>query len=431
MTTRVLSDGRRLTRRTFLRGAGVAMGLPWLTAMTRSASAGDSVAKPRRMVAVCTDMGLMPEFFFPKGAGKEYQSSPYLDILKDFRPQMTVFSGLSHPQVDGGHAADICFLTGAPHPGVGGFRNSISLDQFAAQRVGTATRFPHLNLIIGHETRQNLSWTAGGVGIPPEQWPSKVFKRLFLQGGADELKTRLRELKDGRSVLDAVADSAKGLENRVGPEDKQRLDQYFTAVRDLELQLQRAEEWEHKAKPVVTAKPPTDVADNNDTPGKSKLMYGLARLALETDSTRIVTIMAQDQHSTHKIPAADSHHALTHHGNRPEVIATLRKMEENQLTAFRDFLAGLHTTAEAGATLLDRTMVLHGAAMGNANSHSNVNLPVLLAGGGFKHGQHLAFDKDRNHPLATLYVSMLQRVGIDAARFASGATTLRGLETAG
>ncbi len=430
MTPRVLSDGRRLTRRTFLRGAGVAVSLPWLTAMTRSATASESLAKPRRMVAICTDMGLMPELFFPKGAGKDYLSSPYLDLLKDYRKDFTVFSGLSHPQVDGGHAADLCFLTGAPHPGVGGFRNSISLDQFAAQRIGSATRFPHLNLIIGHETKQNLSWTAAGVGIPPEQWPSRVFKKLFLQGSADELKARLRELKEGRSILDAVADSAKGLERRVGPEDRQRLDQYFTAVRDLEQQLQRAEEWEHKPKPEVKVKPPADIADNNDTPGKSKLMYDLARLALETDSTRLVTIMAQDQHSTHKIQAADSHHALTHHGNRPEVIATLRKMEENQLKAFGDFLGSLRGTAEAGETLLDRTMVLQGAGMGNANSHSNVNLPILMAGGGFKHGQHLVFDKDHNHPLATLYVSMLQRMGVEASRFASGTTTLRGLEMA-
>lgn len=380
------------------------------------------------MVAICSDMGFIPEYFFPEGVGRDYKASPYLEILKDFRQQTTIFSGLSHPQVDGGHAADLCFLTGAAHPGGGGFRNSISLDQFAAQHIGSLTRFAHLNLIIGHETKQNLSWTQAGVGIPPEQWPSVVFKRLFLQGTADELKTRLRELRDGRSVLDAVAQSAKGLERRVGPEDRGRLDQYFTAVRELELQLQRAEAWEHQEKPKVTVPPPTDVKDYNDTPAKAKLMYELTRLAIQTDSTRLITIMAQDQHATHKIPGADSHHALTHHGNRPEVMETLRKMEENQLTSFRDFLAGLQSLDEAGETLLDRTMVLHGAAMGNANWHSNVNLPIMLCGGGFKHGQHIAFDKDRNHPLANLYVSMLQRLGIETNRFSTGTSTLPGLD---
>lgn len=404
------------------------MALPWLSAMSRSVTANDKVAKPRRMVAICSDMGFIPEYFFPEGTGHDYKASPYLELVKDFRQQTTVFSGLSHPQVDGGHAADLCFLTGAAHPGGGGFRNSISLDQYAAQHIGSLTRFAHLNLIIGHETKQNLCWTQAGVGIPPEQWPSVVFKRLFLQGTADELKARLRELKDGRSVLDAVAVSAKGLERRVGPEDRGRLDQYFTAVRELEQQLQRAEAWEHKDKPKVDMQPPQDVKDYNDTPAKSKLMYELTKLAIQTDSTRLITIMAQDQHATHKIPGADSHHALTHHGNRAEVMETLRKMEENQMNSFRDFLASLQSVTEGEETLLDRTMVLHGAAMGNANWHSNVNLPIMLCGGGFKHGQHIAFDKDHNHPLANLYVSMLQRLGIETSKFSTGTTTLPGLE---
>ena len=428
MTRTILSDSSRLHRRSFLRATGVALALPWLSAMTRSVMADEKAVRPRRMVAICSDMGFIPEYFFPEGTGADYKASPYLEIVKDFRQQTTIFSGLSHPQVDGGHAADICFLTGAAHPGGGGFRNTISLDQYAAQHIGSQTRFAHLNLIIGHETKQNLSWTQAGVGIPPEQWPSVVFKRLFLQGTADELKARLRELRDGRSVLDAVATSAKGLERRVGAEDRGRLDQYFTAVRELETQLQRAEEWEHKEKPKVDMQPPADVKDNNDTLAKGKLMYDLTKLALQTDSTRLVTIMAQDQHSTHKIPGADSHHALTHHGNRPEVMGTLRKMEENQMASFRDFLASLQSVTEGDETLLDRTMVLHGAAMGNANWHSNVNLPVMLSGGGFRHGQHLAFDKDRNYPLANLYVSMLQRMGIETSKFSTGTTTLPGLE---
>ena len=428
MNTPTRAARRPIARRTFLRGVGVAMALPWLDAMAPPVLAADGPPRPRRLVAVCTDMGLMPEFFFPKGEGAGYELSPYLAIVQAFRDKFTVFSGLSHPQVDGGHAADVCFLTGAPHPGVGGFRNTISLDQFAADRVGAETRFPHLNLIIGHETFQNLSWTANGAAIPPEQWPSKVFARMFLQGDAEALRLRLQELREGRSILDAVAESAKGLNRDVGRDDRHRLDQYFTAVRELEVQLLRAEEWEQKPKPVTDYPPPKDVADNNDTAAKGKLMYDMARLALQTDSTRIVTIMAQDQHSTHQIAGADSHHALTHHGNRPEIMTTLRKMEENQFTAFRDFLAGLDGVREGDESLLDRTMVLHGAGMGNANAHSNVNLPILLAGGGFKHGQHLAFDRERNHPLATLFVSMLQRMGIEADRFASGTGTIRGLE---
>lgn len=421
----------RISRRSFLRGTGVAMALPWLSAMTpRGRSAAAAETKPRRMVAVCHDMGLLPQFFFPTEAGRKYALSHYLEILKDFREAFTVFTGVSHPQVDGGHAADICFLTGAPHPGRGGFRNTISLDQFIAQRRGTLTRFSNLNVIIGHETNQSLSWTASGVRIPPEQRPSVVYKQLFLQGTAQEIAQRLKTLKEGQSIMDAVADGAKRLEKQVGPEDRQRLDQYYTSVRELEQQLVRAQEWEKKPKPKVSEPQPKDVADFNDTPEKSQLMYQVVRLALQTDSTRVVTIMAQDQHSTHKIVGSDSHHSLTHHGNRPEVVANLRRMEENQLKAFRDFLVQLRDTKEDGESLLDRTMVLQGAGMGNANAHTNLNLPVMLIGGGFRHGQHLVFDKDKNYPLPNLFVSMLQRMGLEVDRFASSTGTMRGLEMA-
>lgn len=413
-----------------LKAAGVAMGLPWLDAMLPIARAQRNQPRPRRMVAVCHDMGLLPQYFFPEAAGRDYQLTPYLEILREFRNDFTVFSSVSHPHVDGGHAADICFLTGAAHPGRGGFRNTISLDQYAAQRMGSLTRFPHLNVIIGHETAQNLSWTASGVRIPPEQRPSLVYRRLFVQGTASEVETRLRQLREGRSILDAVADSARGLERQVGPSDQHRLDQYFSAVRELEQQMVQAEEWEHRPRPQVSEACPIDVPDFNDTIAKSRLMYNVVKLAIQTDSTRLITIMAQDQHSTHKIAGIDSHHALTHHGNRDETLANLRRLEENQLTAFRDFLRALRGINEDGETLLQRTMVLQGAGMGNANAHTNNNLPVLIAGGGFRHGQHLVFDRQRNYPLANLFVSMLQRLGLETDRFATSTGTMRGLEMA-
>ncbi len=419
-----------VSRRALLRGAGVAMALPLLEAMAPRVSRAADAASPRRMVVVYTDMGIMPQFFFPEQPGRDYELSPYLELLKEFRNDFSVFSGVSHPQVDGGHAADICFLTGAPHPGRGGFRNSISLDQFAAERIGPQTRFGHLNLIVGNELAQSLSWTASGVRIPPEQKPSVVFKRLFLQGNPAEMATHMRQLTEGRSILDTVADSAKSLQRRLGAGDRGRVDQYFTAVRELEQQMLKAEEWETRPKPEVTVPSPQDNEDRNDTIGRTRLMLDTMRLALQTDSTRLITLMIQDAGSTHKVPNGADHHNLTHHGSRPEVIANLRRMEENQLKAFGDFLGALKGVPEGGGSLLDHTMVLHGSGMGNANAHSNVNLPILLAGGGFKHGQHLVFDKQRNYPLANLYVSMLQRMGIETDRFASGTGTLRGLEVA-
>jgi len=415
-----------------LRGAGVSLALPLLDAMLPAFATPQARAAqpgvPRRMVVAYTDMGLMPAFFFPTGAGRDYTLSPYLELLKDFRNDFTVFSGVSHPQVDGGHAADICFLTGAPHPGRGGFRNTISLDQYAAERIGLQTRFHHLNLIIGSELRQSLAWTSTGVRIPPEQKPSVVFKRLFLQGNANEVAEKERQLRDGRSILDAVADRAKSLAGQVSADDRSRLDQYFTSVRECEQLMVKEQEWERLPKPVVHVPPPVDNTDPNDTLGRSRLMYDVVRLALQTDSTRLVTLMIQDAGSTHKLPDGSAHHNLTHHGNRPEIVAKLRQMEEGQLKVFGEFLAGLRSTGEGEASLLDRTMVLHGAGMGNANAHSNVNLPILLAGGGFRHGQHLVFDTQRNHPLGNLYVSMLQRLGLETDKFATGTSTMRGLE---
>jgi hypothetical protein len=349
-----------------------------------------------------------------------------LQLLEAYRQDFTVFSGVSHPGVDGGHESDRCFLTTAPHPGQGSFRNSISLDQVAAEKIGSATRFANLNLKIGGEAT-GLSWTRAGVMLPPENRPSVVFKQLFLDGAQSEVAARVEHLRQGRSVLDAAVDSARSLNRQVGPEDRRRLDEYFTSVRELEQRMTVAAEWEHKPKPKVDVPPPVDNTDSHDTLGRSKLMYDLVRLALQTDSSRVVTLFVQDGGANHHLGTA-AHHDLTHHGGRPDAVETLRKMEEGQLKVFGDFLGGLRSTTEGGSTLLDQTAVLHGAGMGNANAHSNDNLPILLAGGGFRHGQHLAFDAHRNYPLANLFVSMLQRLGIESDAFGSSTGTMRGLE---
>ena len=424
---------RPLSRRTFLRGAGVAMGLPLLDAMVPAFARGrDSVAAataPRRMIAIETTMGILPQFFFPEGNGKDYQASPYLEILKDYRSEMTVFSGVSHPGVDGGHQAERSFLTAAPHPGTGAFKNSISLDQLAAERIGAATRFPTLVTQVGIESR-SLSFTRGGVMIPSERSPAALYRRMFVQGTAQEIEARIDDLRIGRSTLDFVNDSAKNLRKGLGPKDRDRLDQYFTSVRDLESQLQMNAEWEMEPKPKVKVPEPKD-AEKGQLVKASKLMYDVVRLALETDSTRLVTIFVHTLGVATDIPGVTHEtHSLTHHGNRPETLAELRTIEEAQFHVLADLLGGLQASKEGGETLLDRTMVLYGTCMGSANAHSNVNLPVLLAGGGFKHAGHLAFDTNQNYPLPNLYVSMLQRLGLEFDRFASSTGTMRGLELA-
>lgn len=425
MKSSICVASKALSRRTFLRGAGVCLTLPLLDAMTpalaRGAKAGS--AAPRRMVAIQTNQGIMPQFFFPEKAGRDYVLTPYLQILEKHRQQLTVFTGLSHPNVDGGHQAEKCFLTGAPHPGGPAFRNSISLDQFAAEQLGPATRFPALTLAATGEN-PTVSVTRSGVALPPERSPSKLYRQMFVNAKPAEVKQRVNDLRRGRSLLDFVGESAKDLKREIGPVDRDRLDQYFTSVRELENRLVRAEAWEYKPKPAVDAASPTDVTDTTAAAfvEKTRIMLEMVRLALVTDSTRLVSFFLD----------ATPIHNLTHHGNRPEVIAQLRAVEERELKTLNVFLNSLADSKDGSQNLLDQTMVLYGTCMGSANAHSNHNLPVLLAGGGFKHGQHIAFDPQpgKNYPLANLYVSMLQRLGIETDKFASATGTMRGLDMA-
>ncbi len=415
------------TRRTFLRSAGVTLALPLLESLAPYSLAAPE-SKPRRMIAVCAGLGLCPDYLFPTTSGREYQLTPYLSVLKDFRDSFTVCSGLSHPDVNGGHDAEVCFLTAAARPGQAGFRNTISLDQFAVEKLKPDTRNPSL-VLSTHSS--SISFNRGGVQIPPDTRPSVLFAKLFLEGNRQEVARQVNRLKDRRTILDTVRDQARQLSKELSAADRDRLDQYFTAVREVERGLVSAQEWSKRPKPKVSAPPLRDIASMADIVGRTRLMFDLARLAFQTDSTRFITLRIDVLGVVPPIPGVTfDHHNLSHHGKDPEKLKQLQRVEIQQMAALRDFLGQLRQTKEGGETLLDRTMVLYGSNLGNASSHDTKNLPVLLAGGGFKHGQHLAFDRKNNAPLCKLYVSMLQRLGIEVDRFASGAGRLRGLELA-
>lgn len=431
-------SGRQLSRRQLLRTAGVAIGLPLLDAMTPAfARAASRTATPRRMLAVCNNLGVLPEKFFPAAdqVGRGYQLSPYLELLEGHRDDFTVFSGVWHPDVDGGHPADNCFLTAAPHPGSGGFRNTISLDQYAAEYIGHLTRFPSLTLGVNvQQGLRSLSWTGGGVLIPCEEKPSEVFRKLFLQGSPEEVEAQVRRLELGESILDAVADQTNRLDRNLGSRDRQRLDQYLTGVRDLEKRLESARQWERKPKPHTDAQPPTDPADPREYLEKTRLMYDMARLAFETDSTRLVTLLLDSVNSpaidVEGVEITDGYHNLSHHGKSPQKLAQLERIDCEHMKLLDQLFTTLKGCQEDGQSLFDRTMMLYGSNLGNANTHVTTNLPILFAGGGFKHGQHLAFDRNRNYPLPNLFVSMLQRMDLEVEKFASSTGTMRGLELA-
>ncbi len=417
-----------LDRRRFLRAAGVSLALPWLDSLARPGT--PAARPPRRMVCICTPLGLHAPYLFPEGAGRDYRPTPYLEVLREFRDDFTIISGLSHPEVGSSHDSIFSFLTAAPHPEIrAGFRNSISLDQFAAGHIGGETRFPSLALSC---EGFSLSWTRSGAIVPSDSWPSTVFARLFLDGRPDEVQAQVRRLRDGQSILDTVGGQARKMQPGLGSGDRDKLDEYFTSVREMERGLARSEEWSRRPKPRVNARPPQDITSGADLVGRSRLMFDLIHLALQTDSTRLITLLLLGTSLVPPIPGVSlGHHDLSHHGQDPSKIAQLRTIELEKLRTFRAFLTKLKETREQGASLLDRTMVFFSSNLGNASSHSTRNLPVLLAGGGFWHGQHLAFNPNNPPPLCNLYVSMLQRMGINADRFGSSTGTLRGLEMVG
>lgn len=422
-----------IPRRRFLHGLGVTLGLPLLEQNVTRAAAQ---TPPRRMLLISNNLGVLPQHFFPKDKGAGYTLSPYLQELEAFRNHFTIFSGLSHPAVTGGHSTENCFLTAARDPTRSGFRNSISLDQFAAEKLGQQTRFPTLNLGVNiDKANRSLSWTRDGVLLPAEDSPAALFRRMFVQGDAKQTAASLKRLQDRGSILDAVRDDISRFQHNLSSTDKSRLDQYLTSVRELEQRLAISGEWEQKPKPQTKTTEPKDISDKAKFFPKIQLMLDMARLAFESDSTRIITLMV-DGFATpvfeinEQQRTRDGYHNLSHHGQSKEKLAELEKVDLQQMRHLRELLTVLAATPAADGThLLDQTMVLYGSNLGDANVHNCTNLPILLAGGRMKHGGHISFDSVQNKPLCNLFVTMLQHLGVEAGGFGSSSGTLNELLT--
>ena len=417
-------------RRTFLRSSGITLGLPLLESMLpTSLRAATSEKEPdiRRLLSICSPLGIHTPLLFPEKSGRDYEVTPYLEPLQAHREKFTVISGLMHPDVDGGHSAEKSYLTGAAHPGQPSFKNTISLDQYAAERIGHLTRVPSLSLSANNT---GLSYTRSGVRIPPETRPSRLFARLFLDGNAEEKAARLRQIEDGQSIMDLVREQTADVSRKLGREDHQTLDQYLTSVRELEKRLVIQEKWSQLPKPSVDRKPPSDVEDRADFVSNMELMYDLIFLAFRTDSTRLITFCGAGGNYVPTLEGVDEDwHNLSHHGRDEKKIEKLALIELEEMRLFAKFMTRLDEVKEGNHTLLDQTAIFSGSNLGNASSHNNSNLPVIAAGGHFKHGQHLAFDQEGKKvpPLANLFVSHLQHLGLETDKFASGTSTLNGL----
>lgn len=409
----------RLSRRTFLRASGVAIGLPFLDAMlpASASEARQAQQRPPRLVLIGQPLGMYGPNFFPENPGRDYQPSRYLKQLQPHRDQFTVFSGTSHHYA-AGHFAEVGIFTGVAPELIRDkdIKNGISLDQEAASHIGNQTRFS--SLILGGG---DVAWNRRGVRIPSESRATQVFKKLFIAGTPDEEARELQRVRDGESILDDVGDQIRVLNRKVGVSDRERLDLFLTSVREAEQTLQQDEHWSTTPKPHVDYKTPTSDFNGPQLLERSRQWYDIVQLALQTDSTRVISLWLGTQERPDIEGVNLGHHDASHHGQDPAKLEQLALIEEAEIKMFGEFLAKMKACREGETSLLDRTAVLYTSNLGNSSSHDNNNLPVLLAGGTFKHQGHLAFDTKNNLLLSNLYVRMLHHMDIEAKTF--GAST--------
>ena len=424
-------------RRFFLRAAGVRLALPIFDSLgagvlgsglaVTALGADAKTVRPMRMVAIGNAFGFYAQQFFPKATGADYDTPHLLEPIAKHRKDVTVFSGLDHG-VKGGHFAVHSFLSGVRQVDAKGMPDgNISLDQRMAETVGGATRFPSLTL--GSEEGLHggcmMCWTRSGTRVNPIQGPRELFRKLFVsESESEQVRTKDRLTLQG-SILDAVNGDAKSLQRQLGERDRQKLDEYFTSVRDVEKVLELRQKWAGVAKPPAPMKEPENQGLVNDIP----VLYDLMALALQTDSTRIATLEIAGGFEAAVLGVRKEYHSLSHHGQVQESIDLLVKLERYQTEQFARFLGKMKGIEDGDGSLLDHSMVLFGSGMGNGNAHTNLNLPVVLAGGGFKHGTYQALPTSGpgRQPLSNLFVTMLQRFGIEQQKFALSTGTLRGV----
>lgn len=414
--------GRKLSRRTVLRAAGVALALPMLDSMIPAFAAEKPSPFAKRFVSVSLSLGLHGPNLVPETAGRDYAPSRYLRDLQDIREDFTVVSGTSHPGVTGGHNAEGSILSACPNQRGNTSRNTISLDQLMANKLGHETRFP--SLVLNTNSSTSPSYTENGAMIPAENNAMRLFTRLFVNDSVADQNRQAELIRRGQSVMDVVAEEAKALRREVGPGDRDKLDAWFTSVRDLEQRLAANEAWTRRPKPQVSLLPPTNMPRNNEV-AVNGIYLDMVHMALVTDSTRFVSLHITGNNVNGIMGVEDSYHNLSHHGMDEEKLRQLAIVEQGQVNAWAGFIRKLKADG-----LLRDTMTLMTSNLGNASNHNNLNMPVLFAGGGFRHGQHLAFDQKNNYPLPNLYLSALHRLGLEEKRFATVSNTMRGLDVA-
>lgn len=394
----IQSQNWLLSRRHVLRGLGASVALPFLDCM-RPLRAASEAARPKRGVFIYLPNGVNTLDYQILQEGANYEFSKSLKVLERHRANLTPISGLHHPNGLGNHhGCQTIWLTGGE---IGqGKRNSISLDQLIAEKTAEHTRFSSLEL---SNTGRSLAYNRDGILLPAEIKPKEVFKRLFEvpEGGVEKER---EGLKRRGSILDAVLEEANQLDQQMGTEDRTRLDQYLTSVREVEIRTERAESWLDVPRPEIDertrARLTQDVSQTD--PGEYfRVMYDLMILAFETDTTRVITFSSGDEGKGLPIPELginQTRHALSHHNGDPAQMDRLTQSDAFNFEQFSYFLDRLAEVNDSQGPLIDSTIALYGSGMAYGHSHGNANLPTLVAGGsklGLKHGKHI--DLNRGH----------------------------------
>ncbi|HEX7085585.1 MAG TPA: DUF1552 domain-containing protein [Vicinamibacterales bacterium] len=434
----MIATGKHLPRRLFLRGLGAAIALPYLDAMTPAFAAGRPAVAPRtRLIFTYVPNGVTMEDWTPATVGRAFELTRILKPMAPFRDRMLVLSGLAHKNAyalgdgPGDHArAAACYLTGVHPKKTAGadIHNGVSVDQIAAKVIGADTRYPSLELgcddsrTVGNcdsgyscAYTNSLSWRSETTPNPPETNPRLVFERLFGAfsdaGLSPEARARRQDYR--RSVLDHTIERAKALLGVLGPSDRRKMDEYFTAIREVERRIQMAEQDRTGLPDDIEM--PTGIPVTYDE--YAKLMFEMQRLAMQADLTRVITMMMGREGSMRTYPeigVPDPHHPLTHHRNTPEWIEKVTQVNEFHMRLFADFLASLQATPDGDGTLFDHSLIVYGSGIADGDRHSHTDLPVIVTGGAgrFRMGQHIRYPEDT--PMTNLYLTLLDRVGVQA-----------------
>lgn len=416
-----------MNRRFFLQSLGASLALPGLPSLMAKTVGGNSAIGAgkgagmgaRRFVAVGNLLGYQTKQLFPTTVGKNYEKTALLEPIWDNRSQMTIFRGLDHG-VKGGHFAVHSFLSGVLNSEAQNRADgNVTIDQYLADAVGFETRFP--SLTVGSEGGIHggcqIAWTKSGVRVPPVTNPAELFDKLFTSDSKERQARRVQENKVQASILDSVLDEANRLSKMVNYEDKSKLDEYLTSVRDVEKRLELRERWTTQPKPKAPFEKPANHNAVEDLP----LLYELIALALQTDSTRIATLEIGGDFMPQHLGIKKDWHGLSHHGNDPESLASLITLERYQIEHFGKFITRLSKISDGERSLLDSTTAIFGSGMGDGNSHKNSDLPIILAGGDYKHGEFREVPREgiNKVPLCNLFVDIAQKMGVETDSFGS------------